>query len=173
MLLGSHAFADVGVRAEPPQNPSFRVTDGNSSREEPAVVAIPTAEGERVFPDLAALETFADLGHNLLHMVWVMYLLPTPASHLHQGSAGVIKPSLVVPEDVALLIGHPRQLGNVVRQGAEALLTFAQRFLRKLASEAVPLDDTGSRNRDQEAQGGSEDQNCFGLDQVLLRICVT
>src|SRR5579864_7566927 len=118
MLLGFLAFSDVRVRAEPAQYLSIQIADWNGQREEPTVVAIPTAEGKGVFPDLAALETLADFGHNLLHVVWMVYLLPTPAGHLLQGSAGIIKPSLVVPEDVALLIGHPRQLGNVVRKGA-------------------------------------------------------
>src|ERR1700675_2310841 len=89
MLLGLLAFGNVGVRTEPAQNISLRIADGNGLRGEPAVVAISISEGKRVFPDLAALETFPDFGHDLLATVWMMYVLPTPACPLLQGSTRV------------------------------------------------------------------------------------
>src|SRR5271157_4729563 len=124
MLFGSLAFADVGVRAEPPQHLSLRIPDRNGPREEPAIRAIAAAEGKRVFPYLAALKTSADLVHNSPHVVGMMHRLPTPAEHLLQSGAGVVKPALVVPEGRALLIGHPGQLRDVVRHGAETFMAF-------------------------------------------------
>src|SRR3984957_20903476 len=99
MSFRFHAHADVGVRAEPAHHLALRIADRNCLREEPAVVAIPAAEGECVFPELAILETSADVVHHPSHVVWVMYRLPAAAGHLLQRSARVVKPALVVPED--------------------------------------------------------------------------
>ena len=93
----------------------------------------------------------------------MMHFLPAPAGHLFQGGAGVLKPSIVVPEDGALLIGHPCQLGNVIRQGAEALFTFAESFFGKRARGMVTLDGPTRSDGDQDAQDSSEDENRFSL----------
>ena len=48
-----------------------------------------------------------------------MYGLPAPAFHLFEGGAGVLVPALVVPEDVAIGVGHPGELRDGVGEDAE------------------------------------------------------
>src|ERR1700730_14464110 len=62
-------------------------------------------------------------------MVLIMNGLPAPALHLLRGHAGVIVPTLVVPVDVAVRPGHPRQLRDRVDQGVKLLFAETEVFL--------------------------------------------
>ncbi len=73
-------------------------------------------------------------------------LFPACALHLLQGGAGVVVPTFVVPEDMAVRVGHPDQLGDVVGKGPEAFLVFAERFESELAFSDV-LDDADVAQR--------------------------
>lgn len=57
----------------------------------------------------------------------MVHLLPTPAGHLVERCTGVLEPAVVVPENVAGLIGHPRELGNRIGHRVEALFAFPKR----------------------------------------------
>src|SRR3984957_4190482 len=107
-----------------------------------------------------------DFVYHPLHMVWVLNIFPTPARHLLKSGASVIEPSVVVPKDVALFIGHPSQLGNIIRKSAEALLTLAQGFLRQTAPGAVPDAAPTCGDGNQQAQDCSEDQDMPRLVQT-------
>jgi hypothetical protein len=140
------------------QNFSMRIADGNGPRKEEVVIAITAAQGKRVFPDFARLETFADLLHNALHVVGMRNLFPAPAGHILKSGTGVFKPAIVVPEDVALLVCHPSQLRNVVRQRAEATLAFAQGFFCVQSCEMVAAGAPARGSYDHQTQNSSEDQ---------------
>src|SRR5580704_534317 len=106
-------------------------------------------------------------------MVGMKHFLPAGASHLRQRSAGVIKPSLVVPEDPAFLVGHPGQLGNIIRQGTEALFTFTERLLSQFSRGVLALNAPTRSSSDEYAQDSSEDQTHSGLVQAPLGSCVS
>ena len=71
-------------------------------------------------------------------VVGVVDRLPAPALHLLRRRAGVLVPAAVVPEDVAVRAGHPRQLRDRVGQQPQLLLALPQRRLAPL-----PLRDVG------------------------------
>ena len=99
-LLGLSLFRDVGVRAEPTSNAPLVVPDRDGSGEEPSVVSVSAQDWEGVFPGLSTPQVILELGHDAVEMVRVMDRLPAPALHLFEGGAGVVEPSLVVPEEI-------------------------------------------------------------------------
>ena len=52
----------------------------------------------------------------------MMNLLPAPALHFFEGRTGEVIPALVVPEDVAGGVGHPRELRDRVGERVEVEL---------------------------------------------------
>src|SRR5258708_2626946 len=69
-----------------------------------------------------------------------MHALPAPALHLFRGGAGVSIPAPVIPEDEAVGLGDPGELGHGIRHRAEALLACLPRFLGLLALGDVGAD---------------------------------
>lgn len=61
-----------------------------------------------------------------------MHLLPAPAAHLVERRARIVVPALVEPADRSIRVGHPRELRDVVRQGAESLLALGEGPGRRL-----------------------------------------
>src|SRR4029077_362261 len=101
-------------------------TDGNGAAKKPAVAPALAAELEGVLPDRAGFKAAPELVDNAGDMVGVENLLPAVALHFLRIGAGVLEPAAVVPRDPADLVRHPDELGNVVGQRAEPLLTFAR-----------------------------------------------
>ena len=124
---GFLGFADVGISAEPTGHFALGITNRNGAGKKRTVGTIASTKRKGIVPDFAGLEAFGDLVHDALNVVGVVHFFPTPASHLVQGSAGIIKPSLVVPEDVAFFVGHPGQLRNIVGHGAKSVFALAKR----------------------------------------------
>ena len=113
-----------------------------------------------------------DLTHHSVHVVRMDRGLPAPPRSLLQSGAGVIEPAVVVPEDVAGLIRHPRQLRNVIRHRAEAFFTFSQRNLRTRARHIIALRAQRCGARDQYPQQSSQQQKISGLIQASRRVSI-
>src|SRR5258705_9557454 len=139
--------------AEPADDGSGFIANGQSARKEPAIAAIPTAHGERILPWLAAFETLPDALDHTIDMIGMVDLLPAPALHLFKGRPGEVVPALVVPIDRAGFVCGPGELADVVGKLVEAELAFAQRCftgiqhgLRTLAFGDVFGDDVDPDN---------------------------
>jgi hypothetical protein len=63
--------------------------------------------------------------------------LPAPAFHLLSRRACVLVPTLVVPGDVAIRVGHPGQLRDRIGHRPEATLALLQRVLREFDRRQV------------------------------------
>jgi hypothetical protein len=70
-------------------------------------------------------------------VVRVMHARPAAGLDVGHAHAGVIEPALVEPEDRAVAVGHPGELGDVVGERAEALAALADRLLDLLALRHV------------------------------------
>src|ERR1035441_8754867 len=64
--------------------------------------------------------------HHLGQLGWVMHRLPAPAFHLLRCRSRVVVPFLVVPEDPAVWICHPRQLRHRVGHRSKLIFTAPQ-----------------------------------------------
>src|SRR5262245_38394 len=127
--LGFELFRDVCIGAEPPDNfPGF-VAYWLSAREEPAEIAVTTAQREGVLPRLVVLEAFSDVPGNAFEMIGMVQFLPAKALYLIERGSGIVIPSLVVPIPLAFRVGRPGKLAHVVGELAEARLAFAQCML--------------------------------------------
>ena len=173
LVFRSLPIGDVGVGAKPSQDPPLLVANGDRPGKKSTVTAIPPAERKRIFPYLAGLKATANLLYHPLHVVGMMRtLFPTLRRHLLFGGPEIVKPTLVVPEDMTLFIGHPGQLRDVIRQTAEALLTFASGILRKIEGQMVALRHPACADGDHHSQNGSEEQNDLCPLQSPLRFRV-
>src|SRR5262245_41640628 len=90
-------LGNVGVGAEPSNDATVCITDGDCARKEPTVSTILAAQRERVFPGLSHLHTLLDTRQDAIEMRRVMHLLPSIAKHLLWRRAGIFIPAVVVP----------------------------------------------------------------------------
>ena len=132
-VLGPLLLADVGVGAEPGEDPAVVAAERIDPGEEGAEDAVRSPQREHHVEGLAAgdrcLPALEDGGQDL----GVVDALPAPALHLLRGGARVLVPATVVPEDVAVGRRHPHELRDGVRHQAEFLLALVERLLRAVA----------------------------------------
>src|SRR5205809_5894963 len=91
-----------------------------------------TAKRKSVFPRFASGKGDLDALDYSTYLVGMVNLLPTPSLHLFKCSARVLVPAIVVPEDVTLAIGHPRELWDGVGERAELWFALTQVLLHFL-----------------------------------------
>ena len=155
-LGGVALLGDVGVGAEPAQHIAPLVLDGERAREEPAVLAVVAAQGKRVLPGDPGGNSGRPFAHHRADVVGVVDVPPAPSAHLFGDGAGELVPAPVVPEDVAVRLGHPGELRDVVRHVAEPLLA-----LLALRLQAAPFGDVAD-DADQHAR--PRDVGALGAD---------
>ncbi len=115
---------NVGIGANPLLNLARSIPNRIHLGQEPPIVPILPAQRKSQFPGFILFPGFRDERHHPVYMLGVMYLLPTPAHRLFQGSARVLVPTIVVPVYVASVIGHPSQLRDRVDHGQKLVLAF-------------------------------------------------
>ena len=92
--------------------------------------AVSTAQRKNHFESVAGSKSILpSLQHGWQHF-GIMHRLPSPALHLFERFAGVFVPAAVIPENVALRIGYPNQVGNIVSQSSQAFFAITQRSFR-------------------------------------------
>src|SRR5579859_221481 len=130
LLLKLALFRHVSVRAEPPDDFTRPVPDRYRSGKKPAILPVLGPQRKGVLPGLSALETRANLVDDTLDVIGMMHFLPAPACHVFQGRPSVLVPPLVVPENGASLIRHPRELRNIIGKRTEPLFVFPRPLAR-------------------------------------------
>ncbi len=145
-LLGGAPPGDVGVGAVPAQDPPGGVARGLGPRQEPAEDPVGALQGKRILPRLAAGEGAAEARLDPIEVVGVVDGPPAPALHRLEGGAGVVVPALIVPDDRAVGLGDPGELGQ--RFGKIAIIV---RLQGALAHRARPR--TGCEGRQSGIRG--------------------
>src|SRR3954470_3969021 len=130
-------FGNVRIRAEPARNLARAVADRQSTREEPAPLTVLAPQGKRIFPGLAGIQRLGKSSDNPIDKIGIMYALPAPALHVLKGCAGIVIPTLVIPEDPAGFVRHPSQLRNTIGKRPEQLLLLFQRLNSLLLSAEI------------------------------------
>ena len=158
-------FCHVGVGPEPTNHFSVCIADRHGTREKPAIRAILASQRKSVLPRLSRIPRMLEACHHAIDVIGMVHLFPSPALHLFDCRARVIQPTLVVPENPTVRIGHPDQLGHIVRQRLKSFFTLAQCILRTL-----PLCDVAQNRGEQHLSPGF---NCgYGcLDGEFLTVC--
>src|SRR5690606_15345329 len=109
-LVGAATVGDVGAGAEPPGDGAVRSANRQGAGEEPAVAAVPAAEGVGRLPRLAAGDALPEALFDLRHVIGVVVLAPVRDA-VGRGT-GVLEPALVAPVALPGGVGHPGELGN-------------------------------------------------------------
>src|SRR5262249_32659331 len=84
---------------------------------------------EGVLPRLIAFETFSDVSNNALEVAGMVQFLPAKALHLFECGSRIVVPAFVVPVSLAVRVGRPGKLTDVVGKFAEACLACTQCML--------------------------------------------
>ena len=84
-----------------------------------------------------------------------MHLLPAPALHLLEGRAGVFVPTSIVIIDVAVRLGRPRKLRQVVDEGLQCLLARFGAESRRLCLELRVHERGHFERHDEDAVGAA------------------
>jgi hypothetical protein len=101
-----------------------------------------------VLPHFACSNAAIDLFHDAIDVIRALLPRPAPLLRLIERQSREVEPALVVPVDVAGLVGHPSEGGDVVGQCAEAGFALTLGALGIHPSRCV--DDDGEN-----ADGGS------------------
>ncbi len=122
-------LGDVRVGAEPADDVAGVVAYRHGARQEPAIDAVAALQRESVLPHLTCRQAAVDLLHDAVGVIGMLQRRPAPLLGLVERQPRVVEPALVVPVDVARLVGHPGERGDVVGQRAEARFALALRTL--------------------------------------------
>jgi hypothetical protein len=121
--------------------------------QEPAIIAVLPAHGIGVFPFHPGRDIGIELGDHAIDMIGVVHRQPPAMEAFLFSQSGEIVPALVEPQQVALRVGYPGQLRDVVGQDAQAMLALGQHGLRLVAFAHVAHDLAGAHHR---AVGGED-----------------
>ena len=118
-VLGEARLGDIGVGAVPAHDGAVRAADRLGHRQEPAVPAVPAPQGEGVLPRLARRDAGGKTLGRALQVIGVVQLAPAVIGHLGGRGAGVVVPAAIVPDEVAVGLRDPGELGQRVGEVAE------------------------------------------------------
>lgn len=112
LFFGSLDFGYIGVRAEPLHDLSCLIPQRRGAAEEGAKFAACGTQGKRHLPGLAAGQRCPPSLHHHWQQCRVLHRFPSPAQHLVRRRPGVGIPAIVVPMNMAVRVGHPREVRN-------------------------------------------------------------
>jgi hypothetical protein len=143
LLVGLEPVGDVGIGAEPANDPAVSVADRQRARQEPAILS----NRESVFPGLTAHEAHLDLRQHLVRMVGMDRDPPAAGRHVGQTCPGVVEPALVEPVGQAFRIDHPGELTHVICQRAEFGFAFRKlRLAHHAIRDVIPFDENAAHD---------------------------
>src|SRR5690606_15361063 len=119
-----------GAGSHPANNPAVGIPGGQRSGQKPAILSVPTSHQQGLLPYKAIANGVKVCISNMLKVVRMDKLFPFIRRHVQGFMTDVIEPATVAPEHSAVLVRHPCQLRDAVRQAAKAILCIAQSELR-------------------------------------------
>ena len=134
----------IGAGAEPLHHTTLRILHRLHASQKHAEPPVRSAQRELHLKRLPGENRPPPPLENLREHLGVMHALPAPAYHLLRCRPRVIMPALVVPEDVTVSMGHPRELRDGVGHCPKLILAFAERRFAQLSG--VDVQEEGSES---------------------------
>ena len=140
-LPGQTHLGHVGVRAEPANHLTIGVLERQCASEEPAELPITASQRELHFKRLTGADGSLPSLQHVRKLVGIVDALPAPTFHLLGSRARILVPPAVVPSDVAVAVGPPREVGNRLGQRAELPFPLLELFLRAFVVSDIVEED--------------------------------